>query len=460
MLQFLGQIAVAHPGKIIGGWVFLAVILTWLAPNWKTQSQDDDIRYLPANTPSLRAYLLLEKAFPKDVSASKAIFAFERTDRALTADDFALVDRSVACLEQIRERRPDLPITGISTYKDGPVGSRLISGDRQCVLVAVALSSPYMALQTRDAVDAAERDLRSLLATAGSDAPRMYATGPAAIGRDVTKASAQSLDHTTWATVILVVSVLLLVYRSPLLALIPLVTIGLAACVSLQLLALATLIPGVHIANVSQVFCIVILFGAGTDYCLFLISRYREELELGQEPAGGVRRSVSAVGGALAASAATVVCGLGMMGFAEFGRIRFAGPVIALGLIVGLLAALTLTPALLKLAGRTAFWPQRIRLLSRAPTRQIWNRISQFVVDRPHHVLVAALIPLVGLAILGLRVKASFRPTGDLAASCGSMQGLEVLQQHFTAGETGPITVLLTSRVDWNSEQGKEALAS
>lgn len=459
MFDFLGRMAAAHPGKIVCAWIALAFALTTIAPDWKTQSQDDDVRSLPASYPSIRGYQLLEQAFPKDVSVCKATIAIEREGRPLSRSDFALVDQVVGRINQLREERPSLPITAVTSYKDGPVGSRLIAADQRCTLVQVSLTSPYLALQTRDAVDAIDRAIQPILTDAGSSAPQVLITGPAGIGRDLTNASARSLDQTTWATVLLVVIVLLLVYRSPLLALVPLFTIGVATWVSLQMLALATLIPGVHVANVSQIFCIVILFGAGTDYCLFLISRYREELEHGRPAAGAASSSVRAVGGALAASAATVVCGLGMMGFAEFGKIRSAGPVIAIGLVVGLLASLTLAPALLRIGGKGIFWPQRIRLLEAASSRKVWNRISFFVVRKPYLVLLAALIPLVGLAFLGLRVKPSYRPTGDLSASSGSVRGLGVVQEHFTAGETGPITVLLASRTDWTSREGKEVLA-
>src|SRR5262249_36110700 len=150
-------------------------------------------------------------------------------------------------------------------------------------------------------------------------------------------------DGTTLATVLLVVVVLLVVYRAPLLALVPLTTIAVSVWVSLSFLALMTLLPGVHLVNISKIFAIVILYGAGTDYCLFLISRYREELELGQDTDAAVGRSVGAVGKALAASAGTVMVGLGLMGLAEFAKVRYAGPAIALSLGVALLAALTLT---------------------------------------------------------------------------------------------------------------------
>jgi len=271
------------------------------------------------------------------------------------------------------------------------------------------------------------------------------------------------LDGTTVATILLVVVVLLCVYRSPLLAIIPLLTIAVSVWVALQLMALLTLVPGVHLVNVSKVFAIVIVYGAGTDYCLFLISRYREELEGGANLAGALRLSVGAVGGSLAASAGTVICGLGMMGFAEFAKVRCAGPAIALSLAVALLASLTLTPALLRLFGRLAFWPRgvrTVRLLGKAaPSARFWEWMSRGVVARPvltWSICVAALLPL---CVLGLGVQPNYKATGELHPQSGSVQGLDAIQCHFNAGETGPLTVLLESASDWNSAPGRDLIA-
>ena len=152
-----------------------------------------------------------------------------------------------------------------------------------------------------------------------------------------------------------------------------------------------TLIPGVHLVNVSKIFAIVILYGAGTDYCLFLISRYQEELAEGHDIRTALQRSVANVGGALAASAGTVICGLGMMGFAEFAKVRCAGPAIALSLGVALVASLTLTPAFLCLLRQFVFWPTPARrrpkpravLTVRPQGPTVWDRISRGVVARP-----------------------------------------------------------------------------
>src|SRR5262249_17770089 len=155
---------------------------------------------------------------------------------------------------------------------------------------SVSLGTPYLALQTQAAVDRIEERIRPLFA----DQPELtlHVTGPAGVGRDLVRASASSLDQTAVATVLLVVLVLVVVYRSPFLAVIPLLTIGVATWVSLKLLALASWIPGVQLVNITQVFMIVILFGAGTDYCLFLMARYQEELEGGQPVAPALRFSL------------------------------------------------------------------------------------------------------------------------------------------------------------------------
>src|SRR5207302_553861 len=202
----------------------------------------------------------------------------------------------------------------------GLVGWRMVSVDQQCTLIQVSLETPYLANATQHAVERMEAVVKKRLSSANLSGLQIHTTGAAGIGRDLTKACGDSLDHTTWATILLVIVVLLAVYRAPLLALVPLLTIAISVLVSLKLLAIMTLIPGVHLVNISKIFAIVILYGAGTDYCLFLISRYREELHAGYALPDALARSLGGVGEALAASAGTVMVGLGLMALAEFAK--------------------------------------------------------------------------------------------------------------------------------------------
>jgi RND superfamily putative drug exporter len=459
MFNFLGRLTTAHPGKVCLAWLLAGLLLAWLAPAWDARTQDDDIRFLPARCDSVRGYELLKQAFPQDVFASRAVFAVERPDGRLTAADFALVDRLAADLRRLAADEPGLQFGRVCCHTDPFIGKRLVSADGRCTLIQVSLGTPFLALQTRAAVDRAETVLRRRLAEAGDDAPRLLTTGPAGIGRDLVAASASGLDGTTLATVVLVIVVLLLVYRAPLLALVPLATIAVSVWVALSGLALLTLIPGVYLVNVSKVFAVVILYGAGTDYCLFLISRYREELSAGHGPEAAVRRGLKKVGGALAASAGTVICGLGLMGLAEFAKVRCAGPAIALSLSVGLLASLTLAPALLQLLGKVVFWPGRVPAPTDGPPRHdFWDGVSRGVVARPVLVWGAAVLMLLPLAVLGSRVRPNYNPTGELSPACDSLRGMEAIQQHFTAGETGPITVLLAGPTDWNTPAGRAVI--
>ncbi len=462
MFDFLGRLAITHHWKICAAWLAVAVGLFVAAPAWNTKTQDEDVRFLPERCPSVRAYHLLAKAFPSDVYASRAVFALERADRRLTDRDFALVDRLAGELEHLRRAEPDLRIGGIASYRDLAIGKRLTSADGRCTLIQVSLGAPFLAEQTRVTMDRAEGRLRRLVAGAGPGAPRLFATGSAGVGRDMNRACADSLDGTTLATVGLVVVILLLVYRAPLLALVPLATIAVSVVVALKLLALMTLVPGVHLVNITKVFAIVILYGAGTDYCLFLVSRYREELEAGHDGATAVRRAVGQVGGALTASAGTVMCGLGLMVVAEFAKVRFGGPAIALSLGVGLLAALTLAPALLHILGTVVFWPRGVpRWVERrreAVRPDFWAWVSRRVVERPALVWGIAVAALLPLAIMGLQVETNYRATGELPPSSASLKGLAAIRRHFTAGETGPITVLLASPTAWDSPDGRDAV--
>ena len=467
MFYRLGHLAAYKSWIVCAAWLVIGIVLTCIAPAWDTQTQDDDVRFVPDRFTSVRAYHLLQEAFPNDVFASRVVFAVERSEGELSVADFQLVETLVKDFDKLRQEAPDLKIGKIESCQNGLIGWRMVSNDQQCTLIQVSLGTPYMAIATQQAVERMDAVVKKRLAAADVQGLQIHTTGAAGIGRDLTKACGDSLDHTTWATILLVIVVLMAVYRAPLLALIPLMTIAISVWVSLKLLAIMTLIPGVHLVNISKIFAIVILYGAGTDYCLFLISRYREELEGGFRVRDAIARSVGGVGEALAASAGTVMVGLGLMALAEFAKVRYAGPAIALSLGVALLASLTLTPALLSLMGRRVFWPgkapapiNRARLADLdAPLRAgLWDTISRWVVKRPVVTWFAAVAILAPLVILGMRVQPNYRATGELNPNCASLKGLTAIQRHFNAGEIGPVQILLTSKADWTSPLGQREL--
>ncbi|TMQ30740.1 MAG: hypothetical protein E6K70_23720, partial [Planctomycetota bacterium] len=163
------------------------------------------------------------------------------------------------------------------------------------------------------------------------------------VGRDHTRAQRDSARATEVLTIILVIALLVIIYRAPLLALIPLATVYVAVQLSLNVLAIMARGGWITLFRGIEIYITILAYGAGVDYCLFLTARYKEELDR-FHPADAVARAVQGVGAALVASAATVICGIAMMMFAEFGKFRQAGFVIPLSLAaapggkVGLLA--------------------------------------------------------------------------------------------------------------------------
>src|SRR5262249_43954587 len=155
MFSRLGRFTVSYPWAICALWLAVGGGLAVVAPRWDNRTQDDDIRFVPDRFTSVRAYQIIEKAFPQDVFASNLIFAVERDDAALTAADYALVDRLIQALEQLRHQAPELKLGKIDSHQDVMVGSRFTSGDQQCTLVKVALGTPFLAVNTQTAVDRA-----------------------------------------------------------------------------------------------------------------------------------------------------------------------------------------------------------------------------------------------------------------------------------------------------------------
>lgn len=463
---------------VVVAWIGLAAFLLRFAPKWDDVSKDDDVRFFPAGSVSVRGQELMERGFPASTPSS-AVVVVERPDGPLTAEDRAYVARISDALKALIQEPPvpagvvDHHIRQVDDFRTPGVGERLIGGDGaagrgQAILTLVAVDSFFQSKQTRLSVDRIEEAIGPLEASMPAGL-RLAMTGSAVVGHDTNEASNASIGATTYATVGLVVVILLLVYRSPVLALIPLVTIALSVIIALRGLPTLSWVPGLdfQVINVTKVFVIVVLFGAGTDYCLFLIARYREELARGLPPKEALPLAIRQVGGALVASAGTVIVGLGMLWFSSFSKIQYSGPAIAVSLAVALLAALTLAPVLLRWLGRAAFWPLKMphhhegadpeeESLAEVPMHGAWGRVAALVVRRPGSILALSLAALLPFAYMGTRARPDYGQLSDLPASAPSKVGAAIIRKYFRIGELGPTTVLVHApKLDFRSAEGR-----
>jgi len=364
------------------------------------------------------------------------------------------------------------PLLDVWTPYSEVFRDKLMSKDRRARLIVLQLENEFMATGNIRLVQEMDR----IVAEAQADAARRVDpglqigySGSAAIGGDMLRSAKDNIAHTEWWTLVLVVLILVVVYRTPVLVAAPLATIAVSLVVSTSLVALLTQLGGVpgfswwtlKVFTTSKIFIVVILFGAGTDYCLFLIARYREELLRDGNQSNAIEATMAGVGQALLASALPTIVGLGMMFFADFGKFKFSGPVIGLCLVVTLAASLTFTPALLCAFGKATFWPFGLRESPANAPNTMWRKLADAVVARPGLILVTSLVLMAPLAIYGLLQGGSV--TYDFAAglpqALPSRQGASALKQHFEVGESGPVTLLVRRHQgDLNSPSGHEQI--
>ncbi len=345
-LRGLGAWVCRHPGRTVGIWAIMAISVGLMAPNLTRLAAEGQARMLGRDAESLRAAALVHQAWPDQAYESMAVCSLHRPG-GLTEADLAYARRLSARLEQ--GDRPGAILRVLGPLSDAVIADRLVSRDRTLRLVAVPLNASFVAPSAHVAVGwlEAEAGSHDLRAPSGLE---VRWTGDAVIGRDFMASVQTSLDRAAVATVVLLLLVLLAVYRSFWLALVPLVTIGISLLISRGLLAWMTL-GGWEISPLVELFLVALLFGTGTDFCLFLSWRYAEHFDP-KDPAGSMRLTLERSFLALLTSAGTVITGLALMGTTRFKLFSSTGPSVALGLVLTLLGSLTLTPALLVLLGR------------------------------------------------------------------------------------------------------------
>lgn len=347
---------------VLLGWVAATAALVAVAPPFEDVATYDDTAFLPAGSESVEGNRLVEQGWPDDDLSGSITIVLERTEGPLGEQDDAVL-RDLADWAASRDA-PEV-LGPVTTHLDEPdLASVLVADDDQAMFLLVGLEIPPYTPPANEAVAAVRDHLATVDLPSGTDA---FVTGPAAVAADENVAIERTLARTTWLSVLLVGGILLWVFRSPVAPLVPLLTVGVAFTVARSVVSLLAGV-GMDVSGLYETFAVVIVFGAGTDYCLFLLARHREELDGGSAAglgpprrlrAGALTVTVGVMVAVLGSSAATTMVGFSAQGVASFGLYRTMGPALAISIAVTVLTALTLAPALMRLLGRWLFWPER-----------------------------------------------------------------------------------------------------
>jgi RND superfamily putative drug exporter len=432
------SIGYRFPKAVVLGWVVAAAALTAFVTPLGTVVERSSAAFLPDDSATLSGLRTMDAAFGTGRTSSY-VFVVITAPNTLDAPNQQMYRRLVARLETEPQR-----VSEVQDYiGDKQARKALTSDDKEATYLAVGLPSAVGS----PAADQSIKWLRAL--TVEVDPPagtRLFVTGDPAMISDMTSAVNSASERVTVVTIGLLLLILWLVYRRWVTVFVPLATIGVALVCSRGVLALAGE-HGISLSTYTDAFVIAITLGAGTDYCVFLISRFREEFASGHAPHEAVAVACQRIGPALLASAATVILGAISLSFADLAIFATTGPAMAMCVAVTVAVSLTFAPALLSWLG------PRIGPATTPGPASRWTRLGDYVAWQPGRVLI--------IATVGLGVLAAFTPTMVLSFDERSAQpkdtpsnrGLAALAEHFPPNETLPDYVLVRADRDMRNSR-------
>ena len=416
---------------VVGVWILIAMAIGPLSGKFEDAQQNRPVDYLPNSAESVKALNATED-FPSGDTAD-AITVFHR--------DGGLTDADRAAIAEVRSATNADRLEGV-----GVTGRADVSQDGATALLTTPIKVGDGKGDAGDVIEDTAKGIKDDLTNlpAGLEAE---VTGPAGFTTDAVDVFNDINGTLLYATAALVLILLIVIYRSPIFWLIPFFAVVLAEVSSRgfgYLLAEA----GVTVTGQSGGILPVLVFGAGTDYALLMVSRYREELRRHEDKHDAIRVTLRRTSPVILASGATVMAALLTLSLAEVNGTAGLGPIGALGIGLAMVSMLTMLPALLTVFGRRAFWPFVPRFGSEGSdeTHGFWRRVAEWVGRGPRRTWLGTAAVLAVLA-LGLTQLNSDLTTGNMFRDeVDSVQGQELVQAGFPAGANGPTNVVVTDR--------------
>ncbi|MGN0064296.1 MAG: MMPL family transporter [Nocardioides sp.] len=417
---------------VVVAWLLVVGALTSFAPSLDDVESNDNGNP-PADSVSMRAADLAAQAYGS-AGAPPAVVVLT----AETPDAAARAAREVAAAIEGAALPAVTGVVDASRVPD-PSGGGLVSDDGTAQLVVVTLQGSPGEDEYRDGV----REIRTLTADAAGDDVDTAVTGPAGIVVDAVAVFSGSDRVLLLGTVGLVVVLLFAIYRSPVLVVVALLGVGVAMRLAEGAGALLADAGLISVSGQTASIMTVLLFGVGTDYALIIFARFREALAAHPEPGTAMAAAMRSVTGALLASVSSIVAAVLALLAAVTPTLHDFGPYLAVGVASMAAVSFTLTPALLVLTGRFAFWPRRARGSGEVPESRLWSRVAHVVTTYPRRVLLGGTAALLALSAGLVGVQQSFDMVSGFRIETESQRGQELVAASFGPGRTAPSQVLV-----------------
>ena len=423
-----------RPWLVIAVWIGLAAALSLVFPSLGVLAQKAPASILPANAPSVVSQKQMSEAF-QEASSDNILLVVLTNEKGFTPADEAVYRELIG---KLRAETED--VAALQDFvTTPPLKEVLVSRDNKAWLLPINIVGE---IATPRAIAATKRAMQTVKDTVAGSTLQAYTTGPAGTFNDIQDIGDRDRVTIEIATIVALLAILLMVYRNPLTMMLPLITIGVSLAAAQGVVAgLGTL--GLSVSNQTIVLLTAMLAGAGTDYAVFLISRYHDFLREGDDSDSAVRNALESVGKVIAASAATVAVTFVGMVFTKLTVFYTVGVALAAAITVGCLGALTFLPALLVLAGRRGWARPRKDL-----TGRFWRRSGIRIVRRPAANLIVSLVILTILASSAFLARYNYDDRKALPATSESILGYDAIGRHFPINASLPQYVLISSPQD------------
>ncbi|GAA4631139.1 MMPL family transporter [Actinoallomurus vinaceus] len=429
MFGWLGRGVVRHPWWTIVAWLVAATALVVFAPKLTTKS--DQQAFLPGKYESVAASKLAEKAFPSgDQKFSREMVVVKRSDGgSLTTADQQKIGEVVKAIQA----------KAIPQVQQVVTSPQMLSQNRKVQLIVVGLPNGFDS-KTQTKNQDAVKQIRSVTADQLKGSGLAYGvTGNFASSLDNQKSQQQTMALIGIATILLIITLIVIIFRSPIAALLPIIVIVLVSQVANAVTAFIGKAFDLSFDEGFNTIILVVLYGIGTDYILFLLFRYRERLRAGEDKKTAMITSVERVGEAIASAAGAVIAAFIVLVLASFKAFGALGPQLAIAVGVMFITSLTLVPAVVSLMGRVVFWPSKA--WKKEPKPGLWVRVGNGVGRRPLVAAVASGLVLAALAAGALAFKADYDFQAAAPQNTESAKALKDFRASLPSGLTAPTEV-------------------
>ncbi|MGM9955459.1 MAG: MMPL family transporter [Peribacillus sp.] len=415
-------------------WIALTVGILFIAPNMAELVKEKGQLDVPKEYSSGMANELLKQVQNEDESQVALVF---HSEKKLTAGERQDIEKGIQRLE---ENKGELGIKEILThFKEPSLKEQLVSKNQSTILTSITMTKGDR--EAKDVIDALYKELDQI------DVDHYY-TSSWIIDEDLNTNSQEGLKKTEGITVIFILVVLLVVFRSVVTPLIPMITVGFTYLCSQSIVSFLVDRWDFPISSYTQIFLVGILFGIGTDYCILLLSRFKEELSGQESLTEAIVETYRTAGKTVFFSGLTVMIGFAAIGFSTF-KLYQSAAAVAIGVFILMVALYTIVPFFMAVLGKKLFWPSKGKL--EHSDSKLWGRLGNFSLNRPLLALLIVAIVCVPFLLM-YEGKISYNSLEEAGNDVPSIMAFNIIADEFGPGQTMPTQIVIQNDERMDSE--------